>query len=73
MKARLDAWRDAERRRDARTPTGSGQQEVDEEIRTAKEAFQDELARVSARYADEEHQDTNRGWPGSFGRRVARS
>ncbi len=62
VKLRLDAWRDAERRRDGLVVGSSEWQEADEEVRGAEKAFHAELAQTSARYAEAEFQDSNPAW-----------
>jgi hypothetical protein len=53
VKARLDAWREAEHRRD-RLPLGSPErEEAEEQVRRSETAYRAELAQVWARYAEE--------------------
>lgn len=59
VKLRLDAWRDAERRRDALERGSSEWQEADEEVRRAEKVFHAEFAQASARYAEEESETRN--------------
>lgn len=59
VKVGLEAWRDAERRRDE-LPFGSSKwQEAEEEVQIAAKVFHAELAQASVRYAEEELQDRN--------------
>jgi len=57
VRTRLDAWRDAERRRDRLASNTTVWQEADEAVREAAKAFHAEVAQVSARYAEEEFQN----------------
>jgi hypothetical protein len=59
VKLRLDAWRDAEHRRDGRALGSPGWQEADEEVRSAAEIVHAEVAQASARYLESELQDRN--------------
>jgi hypothetical protein len=59
VKLRLDAWRDAERRRDGLALGSSEWQEAEDDVRRAAKVFHAEVAQVSARYAEEEHQARN--------------
>lgn len=62
VKLRLDAWRDAEHRRDRLAPGSSEWQDAEDEVRSAEKAFHAEFAQASARYAEAEFQGLNRGW-----------
>lgn len=73
VKLRLDAWREAERHRDALASAGTGSEEAEEEVRTAEKAYRAELAQASVRYAEEEFQDHNRGWSSELDRRMSRA
>ena len=63
VKRRLDAWREAERRRDALALDSSEWQEAEEEVRSAAKAFHAELAQASVTYAEEEFHNRNRWSP----------
>jgi hypothetical protein len=67
VKLRLDAWRDAEHRRDRLAPGSSEWQYADDQVRYAETAFHAELAQVTARYAEADFERLNTGW---FGRVV---
>jgi hypothetical protein len=60
VKLRLDAWRDAERRRDGLAIGSSEWQEAEEEVRSAAKVFLAEVAQASVRYAETDFQDRNR-------------
>lgn len=62
VKLRLDAWRAAERRRNACVPGSAEWQEAEDEVRVAAKTFHAELAQVSARYAEEQFLDPNQRW-----------
>jgi hypothetical protein len=53
VKAALDAWRDAVRRRDALAPGSADRPIAADDVRNASKAFHAELAQQSARYAEE--------------------
>jgi hypothetical protein len=72
VKLRLEAWRDAERRRDALPLGGSEWQEAEEEVRSAAKVFHAELAQASVRYAEEEFRDRN-PWSAQLDRRTSRA
>ena len=59
VKLRLDAWRDAERRRDGLVTGSPEWQDAEEDVRSAAKVFHAELAQVSVRYAEEEFQARN--------------
>jgi hypothetical protein len=62
VKLRLDAWREAEHRRN-RLAAGSPEwHDAEHEVRSAATAFHAELAQVSARYAEAEFQRPNPRW-----------
>jgi hypothetical protein len=63
VKLRLDAWRDAERRRDGIALGSLEWQDAEDEVRSAEKAYHAELAQASARYAEAEFQGPNPGWP----------
>jgi hypothetical protein len=67
VRTRLEAWRDAERRRDSFATDSIDWREADEEVREAAKAFHAEVAQASARYAEEEFQNEN-GWSVRFER-----
>lgn len=69
-KLRLDAWREAERRRDALALGSSEWQEAEEDVRSAAKVFHAEVAQASVRYAEEEFQDRN-PWPAQLDRRTS--
>ena len=69
LKLRLDAWRDAERRRDRLALGTSGWQEAEEDVRSAAKVFHAEEAQESARYAEAEYHDRNR-WSARLDRRT---
>ena len=73
VKVRLDAWRDAEHRRDGLALGSSEWQEAEDDVRSAEKAFHAELAQESARYAEAEFQGPNRGWSGQLDRRGSRA
>lgn len=74
VKLRLDAWREAERRRVAAASLGASEREAaEEEARTAEKAFHAELAQASARYAEAAYPDRDRGWAEQMSRRACRS
>jgi len=70
VRTRLDAWRDAERRRDRLASNSIDWQEADEAVRDAAKAFHAEVAQASARYAEEEFQNEH-GWSIRFERAVS--
>jgi len=57
VKLRLDAWRDAERRRDGLARDTSEWQAAEEEVWNAAKLFHAEVAQASARYAENEFRD----------------
>lgn len=59
VKLRLDAWRDAERRRDALAVGSSEWQEAEEDVRSAAKVFHAEVAQATVRYAEAEFWDRN--------------
>ena len=70
-KARLDAWRATEHRRD-RFACGSPEwQEADEEVRRAKQAFDVAFAQAYARYTEERFQARNPRWSADTNRRTS--
>lgn len=71
VRMRLEAWRQAEHRRDSLALGSSERQEAEEQVRTAEKAFHAELAQASARYAEEEFRDPRRGWSAQLGRRTS--
>jgi hypothetical protein len=54
VKLRLEAWREAEHRRDGLAPGSPEWQQADEELRNAEKAFHGEEAQEYARYAEAE-------------------
>lgn len=72
VQLRLEAWREAERRRDALALGGSEWQDAEEEVRSAAKAFHAELAQASVRYAEEEFQERN-PWSAQLDRRTSRA
>lgn len=70
LKLRLDAWRDAERRRDRLALGTPGWQEAEEDVRSAAKVFHAEEAQESARYAEAEYHDRNR-WSARLDRRTS--
>ena len=56
VKAALDAWRDAIRRRDAVAPGSAEWPMADDDVRSTSKIFHAELAQESARYAEEAFQ-----------------
>lgn len=60
VKAALDAWRDAVRRRDALAPGSADWPIADDDVRSASKVFHAELAQQSARYAEEAFE--SRSW-----------
>ncbi|HEX8939798.1 MAG TPA: hypothetical protein VF763_06505 [Candidatus Limnocylindrales bacterium] len=60
--ALLEAWREAERRRDALAPGSPERLEAEEEARHAEKAYHAEVAQTSARYAEEDFQGRDPGW-----------
>jgi hypothetical protein len=59
VKLRLDAWRDAERRRDGLALDSSEWQAAEEDVRSAAKVFHAEVAQASARYVENEFRDRN--------------
>ncbi len=57
VRLRLDAWREAERRRDGLALGSPEWQAAEEDVRSAAKLFHAEVAQVSVRYAEEEFQD----------------
>ena len=57
VQLRLEAWRDAERRRDALALGSSEWQEAEEDARSAAKAFRAGRAQALARHAEEEFSD----------------
>ena len=72
-KARLDAWREAEHRRDGLARDTSEWQEADAEVRSAKQSFDAAFAQAYARYAEERFQGTNPRWSTEVDRRTSRA
>ena len=70
VKLRLDAWREAERRRDGLARDSSEWQAAEEEAWNAAKLFHAELAQVSARYAETEFRD-QRPWSAHLDRRTS--
>jgi hypothetical protein len=70
VKLRLDAWRDAERRRDGLVLGSPERQEAEEDARSAAKAFHAEVAQASARYAEEAFRDRN-PWSAQLDRRTS--
>jgi hypothetical protein len=62
VKLRLDAWRDAERRRDRLAPGSPEWQDAEDEVRRCVLVFHAELAQASARYAEAEFQGPRPAW-----------
>lgn len=56
VRFRLDAWREAERRRDGLALGSPEWQEAEEDVRSAAKLFRAEVAQASVRYAEEEFQ-----------------
>jgi hypothetical protein len=71
VKVRLDAWREAEHRRDGLVLGSAERQEAEEQVRTAEKAFHAELAQTSARYAEQEFRSSNLGWSAQLDRRTS--
>ena len=70
-KTRLDAWRAAEHRRD-RLACGTPEwEEADEEVRSAKQAFDAAFAQAYARYTEEWFQARNPRWSAAADRRTS--
>lgn len=55
----LDAWREAERRRDGLALDSPGWEEAEEEARSAAKVFHAEVAQASARYVEKEYRSGN--------------
>ena len=72
-KARLDVWREAERRREGLARDTSEWQEADELVRSAKQAFDAASAQAYARYAKERFQGQNPRWSTEMDRRTSRA
>ena len=70
VKLRLDAWRDAERRRGGLALGSPEWQEAEEDVRSAAKVFHAEVAQVSVRYAEEELQDRH-PWSARLDRRTS--
>ena len=71
VKLRLDAWRDAERRRDGLALDSPEWQEAEEGARSAAKLFHAEVAQVSARYAEADFQARS-PWSLQLDRRTSR-
>ena len=71
VKVRLDAWRDAEHRRDGLAPGSSEWQDAEDDVRSAEKAFHAELAQASTRYAEAEFQGLDRDWSPLVQRRAS--
>jgi hypothetical protein len=69
-KARLDAWRAAETRRDGLVRGSPEWQEADAEVRSAKQAFDAAFAPAYARYTEERYQAQNPHWSAEGKRRT---
>ena len=70
VKFRLDAWRDAERRRDGLAPGSPEWHEAEEDVRSAAKVFHAEETQESVRYAEEEFQD-RKPWSARLDRRIS--
>jgi hypothetical protein len=55
VRLRLDAWREAERRRDVLALDSPDRVEAEQDVRTAATLFHAEVAQVSARYVENEY------------------
>lgn len=73
VKVRLDAWRDAERRRDGLAPGSSEYQDAEDDVRSAEKAFHAEFAQASARYAEAELQGSRWAWAAQLDLRTTRA
>ena len=62
VKVQLDAWRQAEHRRDRLVPGSGDWDDADHKVRSAATAFHAELAQVSARYREAEFQRSLPVW-----------
>jgi hypothetical protein len=71
VKSRLDAWRDAERRRDGLALGSPVRQAAEEEVRIADKTFHAELAQASAQYAEQEFRSSRPGWSAHLDRRIS--
>ena len=71
VQARLDAWRDAERRRDGLAPGSSEWRLADEEVRGLAAAYRAAVAHAYARRVKHESHDRNWGWPVQLDRRTS--
>lgn len=69
VKLRLDAWRDAEHRRDCLAIGSSMWQEADEDVRRAATVFHAEEAQEYARYSEDAFED-RLGWSAQLDRRT---
>lgn len=72
VKLRLDAWRDAERRRDGLHLDSPEWQEAEEDARRARTVFHAEFAQVAARYAEAQYQARSL-WSLQWERRTSRA
>lgn len=72
VKMRLDAWRDAERRREGLALDSPEWQEAEEDVRSACKVFHAEVAQASARYAEQDFQDRS-PWSAQSDRRTSRA
>ena len=72
-KARLDAWREAEHRRDGLACGTSEWEEADQEVRLAKQAFDAAFAQAYARYAEEQFQGQRHRWSAEVDHRTTRA
>ena len=73
VKTRLDAWREAEHRRDGRAPGSAERQDAEDEVHVAEKAFHAELAQESARYAEAERTESGPRWSGRVDRLTQRA
>jgi hypothetical protein len=70
VKLRLEAWREAEHRRDGFALGSPEWQEAEDDARSAAKAFHAEVAQATARYAEEDFQG-RRPWSAQLDRRTS--
>jgi len=73
VRSRLDAWREAEHRRDGLAPGSPERQDAEDEVQSAEKAFHAELAQESARYAEAELTGSSPRWSGRVDRLTQRA
>ncbi len=71
VQARLDAWRDAERRRDGLASDSSEWQQADEEVRGLAAAYRAAVAQAYVPRPEDEFHDRKWGWAVQLDRRTS--